>query len=152
MKRIIFLTLSFFVSLFLCIHLFAAENLATLTDKFYGGISDIMEKNMNNPDKCVREIDKYYGDNNTTILKIRKLTEENIKKAVEFAKNFKDAPIENYEKAKSKAGDFYNENMGPTAGITRYSNAMQEFAMKHPQQAIKIATMGAKLVPNANFE
>ncbi len=129
-----------------------AENLAALTDKFYGGISDIMEKNMNNPDKCVREIDKYYDDNNATILKIRKLTEENIKKAVEFAKNFKDAPIENYEKAKSKAGDFYNENMGPTAGITRYSNAMQEFAMKHPQQAIKIATMGARLVPNANFE
>ena len=37
-----------------------AEDIDTIMDKFYDGLADIIERNMDSPDRCVREINDYY--------------------------------------------------------------------------------------------
>ncbi|MGR3310395.1 MAG: hypothetical protein ACUZ77_06425 [Candidatus Brocadiales bacterium] len=72
MKKIlkIFIFLYLIISILSCVS--QAENINEIMDKFYSDLADIIERNMDNPDRCASETDNYYKENQATVEKIHR--------------------------------------------------------------------------------
>lgn len=46
-----------------------ADELERVTEGFYAGLADIIENDMNNPDKCVIGAENYFNKNEATVQK-----------------------------------------------------------------------------------
>ena len=128
-----------------------AEDLTKTMDKFYAGVADIIERNMDNPKQCVREVDNYYAKNQATIAQIRKETKKAMEQVAPAMAEFKLMIEENAEVAeglKDTQQRARNRAATQTPGAERYAKAMQSFTMKHLQYGLKIATKAMQLVPD----
>ena len=139
-----------------------AEDLTKKMDKFYAGLADIIERNMDNPEQCVREVDNYYAANQATIAQIRNETKKAMERVApamdEFEPIRKDG-IEDVEEPQDmqkwaedmqKLGEKMQRSRTATQtpGAERYAKAIQGFTMKYFQPGLKISTKAIQLIPN----
>lgn len=132
-----------------------AETAYFVTEMFYSGLANVIESNMNAPDKCVRDVERYYSNNKRLVLKIREETQGKIK---EFE------PIMNeYMKLIEKvmAGEVSEEELAAfnkelqkknpiqySAEVDRYTAALETFTQRYPKQGMKIAAKSVELAPD----
>jgi len=132
----------------------AEENIINEFNAFYNGLADIIENNMETPDKCVDEVNYYYLRNTKTIEKIRKLTEKSINKVKALAGEYdaeKLKSAEEIEKMQKNIDVMTNPlNEVPEASL-RYNNALEKFAVKYPMHAVTIAAKAMELMPKSVF-
>ena len=132
-----------------------AENLQTLTERFYTGLADIIEQNMNSPQDCVSAVNRYYQNNQQTVEKIRRLTKEALEKAApmmekmapamqDYQKRYESMSEEELEALERKHQSRQPE-MSPA--LTRYSKALDAFIQKYPNQGMEIAMKAMELMP-----
>jgi len=125
-----------------------SEDITKSIDKFYGGIADIIERNMDRPHECVEEVSKYYESNSKLVDKIRNLAEKNMLSAMSAAGKSK-ADSGGSEKASDFTAD--EESIASvvlTEGSNRYATALQKFMPKHPAEGMKIVAESIKLLPD----
>ena len=108
---------------------------------FYGGLTEIVEKNMNNPSACVSESERYIKNN---IGKVQKAAERGASSAKKNARNYEDmspqeieAAMKEAERAMSdpKIADAMNKSM---EAMNRFMQAIQEFTQNHPDEGDSI--------------
>lgn len=140
-----------------------AEDIDTIMDKFYDGLADIIERNMDSPDQCVREINDYYKDNQATIEKIRKMMEKGMAQARAMMKQYErthdkqtymtDDDIEAMERRARLMGMTRGVAEEPTMslGEERYAKALEAFAAKYPLRATDIAIKAMELMPTGKM-
>ena len=149
-----------FSTLFMLSGALQAENLNTIADGFYNGLAEVIERNMNAPDRCVTEVDNYFEANQATVRKIRKMSEKPMAQAMgmgmammekyeSMSEEELDALQRQAEQKEKKMQQVYEKKM---PGATRYSDAMEEFMMKYPQHAMRIAGKTMQLVPGLGGE
>ena len=148
--------LNVFISLFLIVSIQTlisqAEDMNVIMDKFHNGLAVIIERNMNNPDRCVVEVDNYYNANRATVEKVRKTSEKYMGQAMAMADKYKymsDEELEALERSATQRGMAKSE-MSP--GTTRYTKALESFMMKYPQHAIKITMKAMQFMPGTSPE
>ena len=146
-------------SLFICAFLMIltqncisqAEDVSVIMDKFHNGLADIIEGNMNSPDRCVAEVDDYYRKNRATIEKVRKMTEKGVKQAMsmmpEYYKKYESMSEEELEALERKTQQMERRQPKMLPGTARYTKALEAFSMKYPGQGIRIATKALEFMP-----
>lgn len=121
-----------------------AEDMNAVMDKFYNGLAETIERNMDNPDNCVREVDSYYEANRATVEKMRKRAEEYQPQAMAMLNKYKTMGDEAPE-MKFEQKDMTKSWASP--GVIRCSKAFNAFAMKYPQSASRISSEAMQFVP-----
>ncbi|MEA3305597.1 MAG: hypothetical protein U9R52_02165 [Candidatus Omnitrophota bacterium] len=124
-----------------------AEDVNKIMDKFYDGMAGIIERNMDNPDRCVSEVDDYYKENQATVEKVRKLTEKGMKQAMDMMGEYESMSEEELEALERQAMQKGMTESQMPPGLERYTEAMEKLMMKSPQQALKIAMMAMQFMP-----
>lgn len=102
---------------------------------FYGGLASIIEQNMNSPDRCVTEAESFFR---SSIPRLKAV----ITKARQMAQN---APATQMSQAELEQ-KMQDINTNPMVNkmmdnVNRFSQALQAFSMKYPDQAEKIANL-----------
>jgi hypothetical protein len=133
------------------------ESLDAMTDKFYGGLTPIIESNMSNPDKCFSEVNRYYANNQPLIEKMRKETSKAMEQIAPMMEKYMDAvgdamsgkeintdELQNY--AKDVAGQS-NKTSAVSSVMKRYTNVLERFIGKYPQVGAKIAMKALEIMP-----
>lgn len=138
-----------------------AQDLVSLTDKFYDGLSAIIERNMDNPINCLREVDSYYQDNQALIQKIRSETAKAMQKiepmlqqymkAVDGAMAASDFDEDGLQELEREMSSYKSQQVPPSAAAERYAKAMEYFSMKHPQYAMTVALKAMELMPDVQI-
>ncbi len=148
----------FFILVFLVISLLVnssiAEDLKALTDRFYGGVADIVERNMNNPDKCLSEVYKYYEKHQPLVSQIR----EETKKAFaqmgttmgEYVNKYASMSEEELQALEGKSMQEDNVEPQMSMAAKRYSETLEAFITKYPLQGLKISMKAMELLPAFN--
>ncbi len=136
-----------------------AENIDAIMDKFYDGLADIIERNMDSPDQCVREINDYYRDNQATTEKIRKMMEKGMAQVGAMMKQYEhthdeqtymtDDDIEAMERRARLMGMTRGvaEEPAMSPGAERYAKALEAFTVKYPLRAMGITMKAMELMP-----
>ena len=123
------------------------QDLTKITDNFYAGLADIIEVNMDNPDKCLREVEDYYQKNEAIIKQIRILTEKAMKQLTPLVDEYmsmSEAELEAFAR-EQKLNRQSHLRMSP--GAVRYTETMKDFAMKYPAYGLQVATKALQLIP-----
>ena len=125
-----------------------AQELNRVTDEFYSGLAGVIERNMNDPESCVREVDNYFEANRDKVELIRK----EAAKAMEMI-----APeIDKYmsmteEEAAAMAQQQRMQTNRPeprmSAAAQRYNQVFKAFCSQYPKYGMKIAGKTMQLVP-----
>ena len=104
---------------------------------FYGGLSNIIKKNMNNPDTCVSQsevfIRKNIGRLQERVQQGRRMAQQNRKKY----ENMSEAEMKKMMDQAGQAMEAASQTKGFQA-MMDFQNVFQQFAMKHPDHAKKI--------------
>jgi hypothetical protein len=139
--------------LFILNYVGLAEDLNKLTDRFYTGLADIIETNMDSPNDCVRAVEKYYQDNQALVGKIRQATKEAmaeaapvIEKMMNKYESMGEEDLEAWEKQYQGMEQEMSKKQIP-AGAARYTELLQAFTMKYPKYGIKITMRAMQLMP-----
>ncbi len=108
---------------------------------FYSGLADIIERNMGSPDRCVSEAESFIRKN------IRPLLE-----ATERGKRMAQSGMYDNmteEEARRKLEEMGNHmsQSGSMEAINRFTNALGNFSMKHPQHGEKISDILSEYQP-----
>lgn len=135
------------------------EDLNVVMDQFYNGLAAIIERNMENPDNCVREVEKYYENNQDTIAKVRVLTEKQMSQAMAMADKYEAMAeleelknLENMEEFERTTREMEMMRPGMLPGAGRYASAMESFAVKYPRQGLVIAGKATQFIPKSQGE
>ncbi|MGD9015263.1 MAG: hypothetical protein PVI33_04495 [Candidatus Omnitrophota bacterium] len=111
-----------------------AEDAKTFMEGFYAELADIIERNMNDPDKCVTEVKRFYEDNQS---KLSQFMEE-----AKIIAASEGTSIE--EQARSMTKEEVEEMMQQTGTnrlfqiMSRFNQVMALFSRNYPQQALEI--------------
>ena len=147
MKKIGKIFVAVLVGISLLASISLAQDLNQVVDQFYAGLADIIERNMDNPDQCVREVEDFYAANQETVNKIRQAAQEAMKELSPMIDKYKSMTQEEIEALHQEARekqigqtDFPEVTLPPLAdGADRYAQAIQAFAAKYPEAGMKIA-------------
>ncbi len=131
-----------------------AEDTAGLLNRFYAGLSDIIESNMGDPEGCVREVSAYYQNNQALIAQIREVTEKAMSQAApmmtEMMEQYSSMSKEELEamgkRYEGTQGDM--SQRGTTFQSERYTKALDTFATKYPQAGMQIGLKALELMPS----
>lgn len=136
----------------------SAADLRALQDKFYVGITDVMERNMEDPQQCLRAVDKYFEDNQALVAQIRKETEKvmaqsapMMQKMMDQYQSMSEEELEALEKKSVGIAGMEKRiasQMSPT--MTRYNKVMDTFMERYPQYAMELAGKMLRLMPDFN--
>ena len=148
MKKILkgFIVLLFLV--FIVTGLATAEDTGKVIDQFYNGLASIIERNMESPDNCVREVEKYYANNQGVVAKIRKMSEVAMARVSAIGDKFDSMSDEELAKLEESVGPLSPSGELISQGMQRYVAALQSFTFKHPQHALKVAGKAIQLLPS----
>ena len=145
MRKLLFFALIF---VFTISNITFSEDMIKSMDKFYGGLADIVERNMDRPHKCVEEVLQYYKSNSKLVDKIRGLTEKNMLAAMSASDKAKtDSGGSQKVSDLTAAGEDITSSV-LTEGSKRYTAALQKFMPKHPAEGMKIVAESIKLLPD----
>jgi len=123
-----------------------AEDLDAVIDKFYAGLADIIEQNMDNPETCIEEVEFYYSDNK----KITKQIKEALKRANPAIEKYESMSKEELESILEQQEANLEKQL--SSGLTRYNQALQDFSTEHPDHAAIIAIKALQLFPGSYTE
>ncbi len=125
-----------------------ADEMAGLMDGFYDGLASVIENNMDDPDKCLSEVDSYYEENKDTVERVQKLMAEAMEQAAAIMEHHGSMPgtdtDQEYMDAEELAEMARDGNMIPaeppaTGEMDRYTKALEAFMDKYPGHALRIA-------------
>ena len=116
-----------------------AQNIDNAVDTFYRGLSPIIEGNMNNPERCLAEVNKYYSANKSLIEKVKQETAQAMQNMGPMMSNYMRAIDDAMDGKTVDASQF--EDMGRMAAekgakgsvsptMLRYQSLLQQFTMK----------------------
>ena len=134
MNRVLLVTLCF---VFAVCAPAGAQDMDAMMDGFYIGLANIVERNMNAPDQCVIEVDAYYVQNQDVINKVREISEKHMAASAEMMERAMSMTEEELE-ALSIEMEGKRFEQDSSMGNNRYTDVMQEFSMKYPQQGMKV--------------
>ena len=124
-----------------------AGDIQRVTDNFYGGLADIIENNMNDPDACVAGVNDYYASNQAAVQQIR----EGVRKGMEYAmsqmESYEDMTEEDLARLEEMAEQKGESQNTTSAETTRYTKTLQSFLMKHPMHGARVAGKAMELMP-----
>jgi len=133
-----------------------AEDLKVLTDKFYAGVANIVERNMDNPDKCLSEVYKYYEDHQALVKQIREETEKAFAQIGttmgEYVNKYASMSEEELQALEGKSMQEGHSEPQMSAAAKRYSDALEAFITKYPLHGSKISMKAMELLPSYNVE
>lgn len=124
------------------------QDLTKIADNFYAGLADIIEVNMDNPDKCLKEVEDYYQKNEATIKQIQMRAEEAMKQATPLVDEYmsmSEGELEAFARERNLMSRQSRLRMSP--GAIRYTETMKIFAMKYPAYGLQVATKDLQLIP-----
>lgn len=160
--------LRFLLSLFLVIGVFNSisqaedpEEISVMMDEFYDDLADIIERNMDAPDRCVREVDDYYRDNWETVERIRELTTKAMEEAMAMMQQFESTSGEYSEQEYMTPEEL--EEMAKKKGMAmqeppaehetdRYAEALEEFTTKYPKHGLEIVMKAMVFIPGVKLD
>ena len=137
-----------------CCSVCEAQDINKLADEFYAGLADIIERNMDNAESCVREVDAYYQANKDKVAYIRAAAE----KATEEISSKMDAYMSMSQKELEALAQQQGarQQEAPTSHMSdsgmRYTNAIKTFTVKYPNEGMKISMKALELVPGFHKE
>jgi hypothetical protein len=147
-----------FLSIFMLTSISQAEDIDAIMDSFYNGLADIIERNMDNPDRCLEEVDYYYKENQEIVDKVSKtlkrymaeataLMEESLVHEDTIGDYMADGQLDVHKK------EAIERSMAPvepkaSPGMNRYTAALEAFTMKHPHHGLKITMKAVEFLPN----
>ena len=123
------------------------QDLTKITDNFYAGLADIIEVNMDNPDKCLMEVEDYYQKNEATVKQIRILTEEAMKQVTPLVDEYMSMSEGELEAFAREQKLNSQSQLRISPGAVRYTETMKVFAMKYPACGLQVATKVFQLIP-----
>ncbi len=131
--------------------LYAGSN--NISDEFYKGLAVIIERNMDNPQACLQEVNLYYKDNQSDIQKIREGAQEALEKSAPMMNTMMDKYMnmseEELAELEKQSQGYKRKSVNDySLGIQRYSEALKKFTGKHPKEGMKIAMLALELVPS----
>ena len=142
----------YFVLLCICSFIFkgavTAQQINSVADEFYNGLADVIEKNMDAPEDCVREVDNYFAANQDKVELIRHegaMAMEQI--APEIDKYMSMTEEEAAAMAQKQGTQANSPAPKMSAAGQRYNEVFKVFCSRHPQQGMKIAGKTMQLVP-----
>ncbi|MDD5085383.1 MAG: hypothetical protein PHE61_04985 [Candidatus Omnitrophica bacterium] len=125
------------------------EPLTKLTDEFYAGLADIIERNVDNPKVCLSEVESYYQVNKDKVAQIRSGMKDFFKEMYVLAEKTKSMSLEE-RKAFTKSEEAKLKEISEplaTSGGERYVKAMGEFSTKYPEYGLEVAAKAVQLFP-----
>ena len=126
-----------------------AVDIKALTDGFYGDLAEIIERNMNNPEQCVAEVQNYYNTNQDKVAQIRQESEKAMQQIAPQMEKYMSMTEEEAE-AMSRSNVGQPKPQMSAAG-KRYSDAVSTFMAKYPKEGMRIAGFSMTLVPMGNM-
>ena len=127
-----------------------AADLRVLYDKFYLGMADVIERNMGDPQQCLREVDKYFEKNQALVAQIRSETEKAMTRSAPMMQkmmnkysSMSEAELERLEQQGSGQAQMQS-NMSPA--MIRYNKAVEAFSTDHPRYALQLAGKMMQLI------
>ena len=142
LKRIIFfITVTF--SLFFLLNSVHSQDRDPMYN-FYGGLADIIENNMDNPDGCVAQADRFIRNN---IEPLKKAAERG-RRMVEDRRHEEITEAE-AQKMMQQGANILAKSKGFQA-MNRFMELLNSFAMQHPEHAEKILDVMSEY--NSEFE
>lgn len=139
----------FFVFLgLITINTSAAEDLAQLVDKFYGGLADIIERNIDDADVCLAQAKEYYENNQDLVKVIRDESAKAMQQAMPLAEQLMNMPEEELARLGSQQAGAQDApaDSGMSAQAKRYAQAMEAFAERFPTKALQLAGLASQFV------
>lgn len=131
-----------------------AQDIGQLTDDFYAGLADVLEKNMDDPQQCLKEAEQYYQENQATVEKIRAAAEGAFVQAEPMMQQTMDK-YKSMSEEELKAMPEQQQGIqvpGPTQGtpgMDRYIKLIQAFTMKYPRCAVQLTMLSIQLIPES---
>jgi len=111
-----------------------AEDAKIFMERFYAELTDIIERNMNNPERCVAEVKRFYEDN-----------QDKLSQFMEEAKRISASEGTSVEEqAKSITKEEVEQMMQrPETNellkiMSRFNQVITRFSSNYPQQALEI--------------
>ena len=122
------------------------QDLTKITDNFYAGLADIIEVNMDDPDKCLEEVEDYYQKNEATVKHIRISTEEAMKQLTPSVDEYISMSEGELEAFAQEQRINRQSQLRMSPGALRYTEAMETFTMKYPAYGLQVATKAFQLI------
>ena len=124
----------------------SAQDLNKITDKFYTGLAEIIERNINNPGECVREVENYYQTHQEEVRQIRQQAEKAMEQIAPQIDKYMSMTEEEAAALaeKQKASGNTPESRMSQAG-KRYTEALKAFSAKYPKDGMEIAGKAMQL-------
>lgn len=139
MVRLLMVYLIGFVLVFIS-SLAIAENPEEAMYNYYTDLADIIERDMDNPDQCVEEIERYYQENQEDIEKMQEYTEESRRRG----EGMQNRPVT--EEEIEKAGEALSQTKMVEA-LNRFIEVLSNFSMEHPDHAKRIREVMEQFAP-----
>ena len=130
-----------------------AEEINNMVDDFYNGLAEIIENNMDDPEKGVKEVEGYYQNNQETVMKIRQEAEKAMQQiAPVIDKYMSMAEEEAAALAEQQKGRQNTQESRMSPAAKRYSDALKALTLKYPKYAMEIAGKAMRLFPGFDKE
>ncbi len=128
-----------------------AQQINSVTDEFYNGLADVIEKNMDVPEDCIREVDNYFTANQDKVELIRREAAKAMEQiAPEIDKYMSMTEEEAAAMAQKQGTQTNRQTPKMSAAGQRYNEILKAFCSRYPQQGMKIAGKTMQLVPGFN--
>jgi len=131
-----------------------AQDLTTIADSFYAGLADVIERNMDNPEVCVQDVESYYRANQSAVAQMRQAAQkamEQVAPEIEKYMNMTEEDLQALAKKHAESGQAANQPH-MSVGAQRYTRALKNFSAQYPQYGMKIATKAMQLAPGFTKE
>lgn len=115
-----------------------AEDADALKNRFYGGLGAIIERYIDEPQRCVNEVDRYYEANRAMIKEIREwsgVVAARVSSSYSEFRSVSDSDIQGYQDDAMYA---HERRQRATDGLTRYKEALQVFMEKYVIEGLQI--------------
>ena len=148
------IVLAFLMVVILCFTSQAAD-LNKMSDKFYAGLADIIESNMDDASSCVVAVERYYQENKALVAQIREETAKVLAQSAPMMNKMMNEYMSMSEaelEAMEKKYKGMQQQGQKSPGMTRYSKALQEFTSKYPKYGVEIAIKAMQLVPVSDIQ
>ena len=123
-----------------------AQDINQLTDGFYNGLADIIERNIDNPQECVAEVDNYYQTHQDEVKQIRQQAEKAMEQiAPQIDKYMSMTEEEAAALAAQQKGSESTPESRMSQAAKRYSEAVKAFSAKYPKEGMEIAGKAMQL-------
>ena len=112
-------------------------------ESFYGGLAGVIEQHTNDPDTCVKEVEKYFKTHTESVAKIKSFAMDGMQQIDDYRNMTEQEALALEGKSTHKDIPEIPE------GLSRYSIAMQKFGTQNPEQGMYVANIIMKyLMPD----